>query len=101
MQLMINSVSKNVSKYSENVWYVDLGASNYMTSHGEWFQEFQTLENLGFVETSDDTPHSIAHIGNVPLSLKNGNIKYFGDVLHVPNITKNVVSIGKMVEQGL
>ena len=39
MQHMINSVSRNVSKCSENVWYVDSGASNHMTIHGEWFEE--------------------------------------------------------------
>ena len=64
MQHMLNSVSRNVSKCSENVWYVDLGASNHMTSHGEWFKDLQTLENLGFVETSDDIVHPIAHMGN-------------------------------------
>ena len=94
MQHMLNSVSRNVSKCSENVWYVDLGALNHMTSHGEWFKDLQTLENPGFVETGDDTAHPIAHTGNVPLSLQNGNVKYLADVLHVPNITKNLVSIG-------
>ena len=24
---------------NEDVWYVDSGASNHMTSHGEWFRE--------------------------------------------------------------
>ena len=43
MQHMLNNVSRNVSKCSENVWYVDLGASNHMTSHGEWFKDLQTL----------------------------------------------------------
>ena len=38
---------------------------------------------------------------NVPLSLQDDNVKYLTDVLHVPNITKNLLSIGKMVEQGL
>ena len=98
MQHMLNSVSRNVSKCNENVWYVDLGALNHMTSHGEWFKDLQTLENLSFVKTGDDTAHPIVHIGNVPLSLQNGNVKYLADVLHVPNITKNLVSFGQMVE---
>ena len=28
-------------------------------------------------------------------------MKYLADVLHVPNITKNLVSVGQMVKQGL
>ena len=98
---MINSVSRNVSKCSKNVWYVDSGALNHMTSHGEWFKDLQTLENPGFVETGDDTVHPIAHTGNVPLSLQNGNVKYLADVIHVPNISKNLISDGQMVEGGL
>ena len=45
---MMNSMSAaNVSICGENVWYVDLGASNHMTGHGEWFKEMQNLEKLG------------------------------------------------------
>ena len=100
MQHLMNNMSVNASS-SQNVWYVDSGASNHMTSHGEWFKELQTLQNPGYVETGDDTAHPIAHTGNVPLSLQDGNVKYLADVLHVPNITKNLVSVGQMVEQGL
>ena len=39
MQHMMNSMSApNVSTCGENVWYMDSGASNHMTGHGEWFK---------------------------------------------------------------
>ncbi len=53
------------------------------------------------METSDDTTHPITQIGKGPLSMEDGQTKYLKDVLHVPTITKNLVSIGQMVEQGL
>ena len=37
MQHMMNAVTKKGTQ--NDVWYVDLGASNHMTSHGEWFGE--------------------------------------------------------------
>ncbi|MCO5553272.1 hypothetical protein L7F22_006793 [Adiantum nelumboides] len=101
MQHMMNTMSANASKCDNNVWYVDSSASNHMTNHGEWFKELQALQNSGYVETGDDTAHPIMHTGNVPLSLQDGNVKYLADVLHVPNITKNLVFVGQMVEQGL
>ncbi len=61
----------------------------------------KNLEKPSYVETRDDTAHPIAHIGNVPLTMQDGKIKYLFDVLHVPNITKNLVSTGQMIEQGL
>jgi hypothetical protein len=33
---MANSMIGGVS--DNNVWYVDSGVSNHMTSHGEWFR---------------------------------------------------------------
>ncbi len=50
---MIESVSDN------NVWYVDFGASNHMTSHEEWFRDIKDLKTPGFVEIGDDTTHPI------------------------------------------
>jgi hypothetical protein len=80
---------------------VDSGTSNHMTSHGEWFRDTKDLKTPNFVETSDDTAHPITQIGKVPLSMQDGQTKYLKDVFHVPTITKNVVSIGQIVEQGL
>ncbi|MCO5604337.1 hypothetical protein L7F22_058502 [Adiantum nelumboides] len=72
------------------------GASNHMTSHGEWFKEMKQLDGPSYVKTGDDLAHSIVHVGKVPLQMM-----YLADVLHVPNITKNLVSVGQMIEQRL
>jgi len=53
------------------------------------------------VETGDDITHPITQIGKVPLSMQDGQTKYFKDVFYVPTITKKLVSISQMVEQGL
>jgi hypothetical protein len=51
---------------------VDFGASNHMTSHGEWFRNTKDLKTPGFVETRDDTTHPITQIGKVALSMQDG-----------------------------
>ena len=71
-----------------------------MTSHEDWFQELRKPDRPGYVETGDDTTHSIRHIGNVPFG-NNGKQTYLKNVLHVPTITKNLVSVGQIVEQGM
>jgi hypothetical protein len=85
---MIGGVSYN------NVWYVDSGAPNHMTSHGEWFRNTRDLKTPGFVETDDDTTHPITQVGKMSLSMQDGQTKYLKDVLYVPTIVKNLVSIG-------
>jgi hypothetical protein len=59
------------------------------------------LKAPGFVEIGDDNTHPITQISKVPLSMQDGETKYLKDVLHVPTITKNLVFVGQMVEQGL
>jgi hypothetical protein len=85
---MIGGVSYN------NVWYVDSEAPNHMTSHGEWFRNTKDLKTPGFVETDDDTTHPITQVGKMSLSMQDGQTKYLKDVLYVPTIVKNLVSIG-------
>jgi len=80
---------------------VDSGASNHMINHGEWFRDVRDLKTLKFVETDDDTTHPITQISKVSLSMQDGQIKYLKDVFYVPTITKKLISIGQMMEQGL
>ena len=45
--------------------------------------------------------HPITQVGKVLLAMQDGRIKYLSNVLHILNITKDLVSLGQMVEQGL
>ena len=54
MKHKVNLMVVNTSKLNE-VWYVDSGASNYMTSHEEWFSYLEKPEQPGVVKTGDDT----------------------------------------------
>ena len=73
MKHRANSMSASTSTSAlnpEDVWFVDFGASNHMTSHKEWFLELREPERPGYVETGDDTRDPILHIGNVPFGEK-------------------------------
>ena len=71
-----------------------------MTLHQEWFRDLRTLDRSGYIETGDDTPHPIRYIGDVPFG-KEGEQTCIRNVLHMPTITKNMVSVGQIVEQGI
>ena len=92
----MNAVAENVSKCGDTMWYVDSSASNHMTSHGEGFKEMKKLDKPGYVETCDDTTHPIAHVGDVPLSMQDGRVKCLTNVLHVPEIAKNLVHLQQL-----
>ena len=67
MKHKANSMKMSTSKSNE-LWYVDSSASNHMKNHEEWFSHLEKPEQLGVVETGDDTTHPIQHIRDVPLS---------------------------------
>ena len=94
------SSMKQTTPRSDEVWYVDSGASNHMTSHKEWFSYLEKPMQPGVVATGDDTLHPIANVGEVPLNHVGHKGKVM-TVLHVPTITKNLVSVGQIVDQGM
>jgi hypothetical protein len=94
-----NSVKRNAPS-SEEVWYLDSGASNHMTRRKEWFSYLEKPKNPGVVSTGDGTPHPIANVGEVPLSYVGQKGKLM-NVLHVPTIAQNLVSIGQIIDQGM
>ena len=57
----------NTSKPNK-VWYVDSKVLNHMTSHEEWFSYLEKPEKQGVVKIGNDTPHTIEHVGEVPLN---------------------------------
>ena len=61
---------------------------------------FAISEQPGVVETRDDTPHLIQHVGEVPLSHDEQRGKLM-NMLHILTITKNPVSIRQFVDQGM
>ena len=84
----------------EDAWFVDSDASHHMTSHQEWFRELRMPDRPDYIETGDDTPHLLQHISNVPF-MKEGEQTCIKHVLHVPTITKNLDSVGQIIEQGM
>ena len=95
---MTHVMSTNMQESADD-WYIDSGASNHMTAHAEWFTTLEPVKALSYVFTGDDSQHEITHMGNVPVQLSAGDIKALGEVLHVPSITKNLISVGQMVER--
>ena len=59
---------------SEHAWFVDSGASHHMTSHQEWFRDLRMPDQPGYIETVDNTPHPIRHIGGVPFRKEGKNL---------------------------
>jgi hypothetical protein len=74
-------------------WVLDSGASFHATPHRKYFQEY-VQGDFGQVYLSGDEPCKIVGMGKVQIKLKNGNQWLLKVVRHVPNLRRNIISIG-------
>jgi len=91
--------SKGVERESYNLWYLDSGCSNHMTGERDIFisldQSFNSQVKLG-----DGKMQKAVGKGTIAVHTKGGNKKLISDVLYVPNLTQNLLSVGQLIQKG-
>ncbi|CAJ2647891.1 unnamed protein product [Trifolium pratense] len=92
-------VTSNSENDTSKLWYLDTGCSNHMTGHRDWLLEFD--ENFkSKVKFADDSTISVEGKGKVMVQRKNGNHTFVADVLYVPSMKHNLLSLGQLLEKG-
>lgn len=84
---------------SEDVWYLDNGASNHMTGHHEKFQDLDETVT-GRVRFGDRSTVQIMGRGTVVFTSKDGSQKAFQEVYYIPKLCSNIISLGQIAEDG-
>lgn len=80
-------------------WVIDSGASRHITGFKENLDSFiETCREE--VTIGDDTSYPIMGIGNCLIQLKSGITLQLSDVLYVPSIKQNLVSISALEDKG-
>ena len=67
-----------------------------MTPQREWFYEYEMYNRNVFL--GDDSPKKITGRGRVKFFLNDGRIQTLLGVLHIPGLSRNLISISKMVD---
>ncbi|XP_078437675.1 uncharacterized protein LOC144708301 [Wolffia australiana] len=83
----------------EDLWYLHTGASIHMCGKKSYFQTMN--EDLkGLVRFGDGSSIKYEGKGDVLVNCKNGELMRFVNVLFVPNLKTNILSLGKLDDQG-
>ncbi|XP_022889192.1 uncharacterized protein LOC111404645 [Olea europaea var. sylvestris] len=80
------------------MWVIDSGASFHATSNRELFTSYEP-RNLGKVYLGDDQPCDVVGKGEIQIKL-NGSVWKLKDVRHIPNLRKNLISVGQLSNEG-
>ena len=76
-----------------DIWYVDLGASAHMTGNKQWFEDFEEINDGPQIYLGDDRSHQTKGCGKISVILPNGNVRQIHNVMYVPDVTKNLISV--------
>lgn len=88
----------------KKLWIADSGATSHMCNQKAWFKECHLYEKPKSVSVGDSRPISVLGIGKVEVLCENGqkgSTATLEDVLLVPNLATNLLSIGRVVERGI
>lgn len=87
-----------LSEGKRTEWYIDSGASAHMTPHDDMlFNKKQPP--VKEITTASNTRIQVSSIGDCNMKFE-GKKVHVSNILHVPGITANLLSVSKMVEQG-
>jgi hypothetical protein len=82
-----------------SVWIVDTGVTNHMTRSCTAFIDLDTRVR-GTVRFGDDSAAEIEGRGKVEFVCKNGELRRFDGVYFIPKLTVNIMSVGRLDEDG-
>ena len=71
-----------------------------MTSRREWFHTYEHISG-GSVYMGNDHALEIAGIGTIKIKMFHGTIRTIGEVRHVNDLKKNLLSLGQMDSHGV
>lgn len=84
-------------------WYLDSGAAMHMTMHREWLQD-ETVPPVRHVRIADDKMLHVESCGKVEICVPsiNGSTSMIqvSNVLYVPDLKANLLSISKIIKSG-
>jgi len=79
---------------------IDSGASGHFTGYKEALSNLTEKETNLEIILGDDATYPVKGVGNVTLQLNQGNTIHLQEVLYVPDLKKNLVSISAMKDKG-
>lgn len=80
-------------------WVIDSGCSFHMCPNQSWFQEF-TNRDGGTVLLGDNKACKVKGVGSIKFKLESGLEKVITDIRYVPDLKRNLLSLGMFDKQG-
>lgn len=97
--LFISALSSNIPTNSDT-WLIDSGASRHITGYWEHLLDLVERESNLQVIIGDDARYSMRGFGATSLNLDSRISLHLNDILFVPGIKRNLISISTLEDKG-
>ncbi|GAU40628.1 hypothetical protein TSUD_190050 [Trifolium subterraneum] len=94
---MLMVTIKDDSDYSDK-WYLDSGCSIHMSRRKEWFTSLRSTQNSQ-VRFANNNTMAAKGMSDVSIKRKDGKYSMISNVLYIPGIKCNFLSIGQLLEK--
>ena len=89
----------NSESHNNETWYIDSGCLNHMTGHKDWIVNFDAMKKSK-VRFADNRVIQAEGVGNVAIRRLDGRQAMITNVLYVPGMKSNLISMGQLLEKG-
>ncbi|XP_022642042.1 uncharacterized protein LOC111242548 [Vigna radiata var. radiata] len=83
----------------EMSWYLDTGCSNHMTDNRIWLLDLD-ISVKSMIRFADNNTIQAEGVGKILIKGKDGKSVYMHNVLYVPLMKSNLLSLGQLLEKG-
>jgi hypothetical protein len=84
----------------DDMWIIDSGASRHMTGDQARLSNLNEKKTSYKVELGDKTTYPVEGFGQASIKMKTCNYVHLSNVLYVPGLEKNLVSISCLEDKG-
>ena len=95
------SITTPIVGYSgDSEWILDIGATYHICPNRDWFSSSEKLYGCSVI-MGDDRPYNMTEIVTVQIKMFNGMVRELKEVRYVPQLKRNLISIGALEALGL
>ena len=96
---LVSSLSGTIID-TEHIWVIDSGASKHMSGFKDSISNVRKKRFRTKVELGDNGTYAIEGIGSTSLKLESNWSLHLEEVLYVPGLEKNLLSVGVLEDKG-
>ena len=101
LKLFVSDAALSAETDDVNAWFIDSGASLPMSCNKDWFDEYHENIDGTCVYLGDNRSLQLQGYGIIGVMLPNGKERQIHDVMYVPGIKKNLISVSTISDQDL